>query len=71
MKKVILKKEIIIPVGTEFACIDGLTKKMVDGNYESLGMLWGKDTIVSIVIDEDALGEYPERFSVKEDQDAV
>jgi len=30
----ILKKDIIIPAGTKFECVDGMTSQFVEGNYE-------------------------------------
>jgi len=36
IKKIISKKDIIIPKGTIFECIDGLERKYCAGNYEAL-----------------------------------
>ena len=35
-KKIISKKDIIIPKGTVFECIDGMTTHYASGNYETL-----------------------------------
>jgi len=36
IRKVISKKDIIIPKGTVFECIDGLKREYGNGNYEAL-----------------------------------
>lgn len=47
-KRVVLKKDIVIPSGTVFECIDGRTSKFVSGNYEATVGL-SKDTSGGLV----------------------
>jgi len=34
-KRYVLLKDIVIPAGTVFKCIDGSTRRFVNGNYEA------------------------------------
>jgi len=36
IRKIISKKDIVIPKGTVFECIDGLKREYYNGNYEAL-----------------------------------
>ncbi|MCK4329288.1 hypothetical protein KAX02_05545 [candidate division WOR-3 bacterium] len=51
-KKIILKKDIVIPKGTVFECIDGLKREYCNGNYEILINL-SRDNYGSFVIGSD------------------
>ena len=51
-KKIISKKDIIIPKGTEFECIDGVEREYCNGNYEALINL-SRDNCGSFVIGAD------------------
>ncbi len=50
--EIISKKDIIIPKGTIFQCIDGLERKYCDGNYEVLINL-SRDNCGSFVIGDE------------------
>jgi len=50
--KLKLKKDIIIPKGTVFKCIDGLKRDYVNGNYEALIDL-SRDNYGSFVIGDE------------------
>ena len=56
MKKIRLKKNLIIPAGTEFEDISGTTKYL-QGVYESVISL-SDDTCAYLVIYDDVLTEY-------------
>lgn len=46
--KYVLKKDIVIPAGTVFECVDGGARRYVNGNYEAtLGL--SKDTSGGLV----------------------
>jgi len=51
-KKVISKKDIVIPKGTIFECIDSLERKYCNGNYEALIDL-SRDNCGSFVIGDE------------------
>jgi len=36
MKVIVSKRDIVIPKGTVFKCIDGTTRNYLNGNYEAL-----------------------------------
>jgi len=50
--KLKLKKDIVIPKGTIFECIDGLERKYCKGNYEALIDL-SRDNCGSFVIGDE------------------
>jgi len=52
IKKVISKKDIVIPKGTIFECIDGLEREYCNGNYEALINL-SRDNYGSFVIGDE------------------
>ena len=59
MKRIILKKDIVIPAGTVFECCDGVTRRFASGNYETtLGLT--KNTSGSFVygFEEELLDEW-------------
>ncbi len=60
-KRVVLKKDIVIPAGTVFECIDGRKSEYVSGNYEaSIGL--SKDTsgglIYGVELNDPACAEW-------------
>lgn len=54
MKKIVLKKDYIIPAGTEFKCIDGRTTEYKNGNYSTL-IAVNKNSTAEFVIDDDVI----------------
>jgi len=50
--KIKLKKDIVIPKGTIFKCIDGLEREYCNGNYEALIDL-SRDNYGSFVIGDE------------------
>ena len=53
-KKIILKRDIVIPKGTIFKCIDGRTTHYANGNYETLIEVTKDNTgFFSVEFDED------------------
>ena len=52
IKKIIAKKDIVIPKGTIFECIDGLKREYCNGNYEVLISL-SRDNYGSFVIGDE------------------
>lgn len=56
MKKLRLKKDLIIPKGTEFECIDDSTREFIDGNYEATFVIT-KDSTGYFIVTEDCLDD--------------
>ena len=54
--KIRLKKDFVIPKGTEFECIDENKTEWILGNYEATLAL-NNDNTMRIVVNEDALPE--------------
>lgn len=54
IRKLVLKKDFVIPAGTEFQCIDGTEREFVNGNYEA-AISTSKDTTMEIQVCEDEL----------------
>lgn len=52
IKKIVSKKDVIIPKGTVFECIDGLKRKYCSGNYEALIDL-SRDNCGSFIIGDE------------------
>ncbi len=47
-KRMVLKKDIVIPAGTVFECVDGSRREFISGNYEAtIGL--SKDTSGGLV----------------------
>jgi len=49
MSKIRLKKDFVIPKGTEFECIDGSKREFINGNYED------SDSTGHFIVDEDCI----------------
>lgn len=61
----VLRKDLVIPAGTEFTCIDGTTRRYATGNYEAIIGL-SKDSTGSLVYGvEDLDPKCMEWFEVK------
>jgi len=56
-----LKKDFIIPAGTEFENIDGTKREFINGNYESL-IGTSKDSTAYFSINEDVVTDNKEYF---------
>ena len=59
--KIRLKQDWVIPAGTEFERIDGLTRAFWNGNYEAR-LSTSTDTTASVYIDVQVLKDRPELF---------
>lgn len=51
-KKIVLKKDFIIPKGTEFECIDGNKREWIEGNYEASFAITNDTTGYFLVYDD-------------------
>lgn len=56
MKKLVLTKDLIIPAGTAFECIDGDKREYVEGNYEHT-FNFGVNDVASMIVTEDVLSD--------------
>jgi len=66
MKKVILKKDFIIPAGTIFECCDGLSVNYASDNFESmLGI--GKNSTLTMYIEKESCLDKPDQFEFIKD----
>ena len=63
-KKLRLKKDFVIPKGTEFECIDGNKTEWILGNYEATLAL-NNDNTMRIVVNTDTLPR--DKFEVVKD----
>ena len=63
-KKLKLKKDFVIPKGTEFECIDGNKTEWILGNYEA-NIALNNDNTMRIVVNTDTLPR--DKFEVVKD----
>jgi len=63
-KKLKLKKDFVIPKGTEFECIDGNKTEWIEGNYEA-NLALNNDNTMRIVVNTDTLPR--DKFEVVKD----
>jgi hypothetical protein len=63
-KKLRLKKDFVIPKGTEFECIDGNKTEWILGNYEA-NIALNNDNTMRIVVNTDTLPR--DKFEVVKD----
>lgn len=61
MKKIILKKNLIIPKGTIFENCDGEEHNYISGNYSAI-IGTGKDGVISLFISDDVISDKPGTF---------
>jgi len=54
MSKIRLKKDFVIPKGTEFECIDGNKREFIEGNYETTFAITN-DSTGSFIVDKDCI----------------
>ena len=63
MNKIILKKDLVIPVGTIFENCDGLKVDFASGNFVAIQGT-GKDGVIAIYIDDETTKDNPDQFEL-------
>jgi hypothetical protein len=63
-KRLVLKKDFVIPKGSVFDCIDGNKREWIEGNYETIVSI-NNDNAGHFIVNDDSLDD--DRFEVVEE----